>query len=208
MSSRKLLGSNRDIRGGYHCVCFSEAPIELLSRILALPPTSGIRYRPFGVMVAKTWLFQQGGRPVIYQPDSEFEALPEPLRYRHVRYEPNGGADYSWEREWRVRSDELAIDPNRSTLIVPHVRGRSDCKINGIQMTLGGKALLGIRTVLPLDSFPWHFIGARRPWSAIPQTRINRALLRTTAVKRIHFPFSKHARPAHYRDLRSQQRLY
>jgi hypothetical protein len=55
---------------------------------------------------------------VIYQPEAEFEGLPENLRWRHVRYEP-GQVDFTWEREWRVRCDELPLEPNEIGVIVP-----------------------------------------------------------------------------------------
>jgi hypothetical protein len=72
----KLLGGTGHIRGNYTCVCFSEAPISVLSQVLSNPSAHGMRYAPFGVMVHKKWLFEQGGRPVIYQAEDEFELLP------------------------------------------------------------------------------------------------------------------------------------
>jgi hypothetical protein len=117
--TRRLHGSNRDIRGGHKCVCFSEAPIAVMAQMVA---TRESRYAPLGVMVDKTWLFGKGGRPVIYQPESEFGLLPEALQYRHVRYEPgrNKNKDFSWEREWRLRAEYLELDPSVTTLVVPH----------------------------------------------------------------------------------------
>jgi hypothetical protein len=79
----------------------------------------GMRYKPFGVMVDKAWLFDRGGRPVIYRPDAEYSLLHETQRFRHVRYEP-GSVDFTWEREWRLRADELELDPSVTTLVVPH----------------------------------------------------------------------------------------
>src|SRR5438445_703190 len=102
IQSGRLRGGNGHIRGGYNCVCFSEAPISVLAQILARNSVDGMRYAPLGVMVKKTWLFLAGGRPVIYQPEAEFELLDEQQRYRHVRYEPDRDIDHTWEREWRV----------------------------------------------------------------------------------------------------------
>lgn len=73
---RRLVGGTTDIRGGYRCVCFSEAPISKLAHLLADPSVQGMRYKPFGVMVDKAWLFAHGGRPVIYQPESEYRIAP------------------------------------------------------------------------------------------------------------------------------------
>ena len=51
------------------------------------------------------------------------EFLPETHRYRHVSYDPvnEGGdeRDVSWEREWRIRTDSLWLDPAAVTFVVP-----------------------------------------------------------------------------------------
>lgn len=118
LAERRLAGTASMINDGLHCVCFNEAPISKISLFLAQPP-SGFRYAPFGVMVDKTWLFLRGGRPVIYQPESEYHLLHPDQRYRHKRYEPDRGIDFTWEREWRVRTDSFALDPGATTVIVP-----------------------------------------------------------------------------------------
>jgi hypothetical protein len=82
---------------------------------------AGSRYAPFGVMVDKSWLFSRGGRPVIYQPENEYFQLPEAFRHRHVRYEPDNGIDFTWEREWRIPGD-VEIQPANVTLVVPDRR--------------------------------------------------------------------------------------
>ena len=53
--------------------------------------------------------------------DDEYALLPDALKWRHVRYEPNGipPIDFTWEREWRLNTDQLAVDPQHCTLIVP-----------------------------------------------------------------------------------------
>jgi hypothetical protein len=77
-------------------------------------------YAPFGVMVPKRWLFALGGRPVIYQPDDEYDVLPDSVKWRHVRYDPDAQppVDFTWEREWRIRAAELAIDPATAAIVV------------------------------------------------------------------------------------------
>lgn len=77
------------IRGSYCCVCFTEAPINQLRDVL-LRSKQLRGLQPSGVMIGKGYLFDLGGRPAIYQPDSEYELLPQSFRYRHVRYEPSG----------------------------------------------------------------------------------------------------------------------
>jgi hypothetical protein len=51
LSEGRLLGSNTDIRGGHHCVCFTEAPVGQLSRILAMPGVHNMRYMPYDLDV-------------------------------------------------------------------------------------------------------------------------------------------------------------
>lgn len=158
LEQRELLGGDGNIKGGYRCVCFSEAPVSKLANILATPGPHGMRYMPFGVMVDKTWLFSKGGRPVIYQPDSEFELLHESQRFRHVRYEPNDKVDYSWEREWRIRINALPLEPNETTLVVPNRAWEKWLLDQHIAM-LGRRAML-LSSIGPgsVSDFPWHFI--------------------------------------------------
>lgn len=115
-----LRGGDRAIRGGHRCVCFSEAPIEYLGDAVTRSDATP-RYQPFGIIVEKRWLFAEGGRPVIYQPDGDYVRLPEDLRWRHVRYEPlrEPPVDFTWEREWRIQIDELPIDPHCARVVVP-----------------------------------------------------------------------------------------
>lgn len=116
----RLLAGNGMIKGGYNCVCFTEAPLPALAKGL-VNSGSFTRYAPFGLMFEKRWLYDRGGRPVIYQPDGEFASLPEEVRWRHVRYEPNRTPpiDFTWEREWRLQCQELTFTPAESALVVP-----------------------------------------------------------------------------------------
>lgn len=120
INERILVGGSGNIKGGYTCVCFSEAPIDSLVHGL-INADCYSKYSRFGVMVDKIWLFQQGGRPVIYQTDDEFELLQEANRWRHVRYEPHKEVpiDFSWEREWRIKCTQLDIHPGVASIIVP-----------------------------------------------------------------------------------------
>jgi hypothetical protein len=120
ISESRLTGGNGFVKGGYRCVCFSEAPAAALEHGL-LNSSAYSRYSPFGIMFEKSWIFEQGGRPVIYQPDSEYAALPESHKWRHVRYEPNAEEpnDFTWEREWRIQTDELNFSPSVAAVVVP-----------------------------------------------------------------------------------------
>jgi hypothetical protein len=153
---RRLRGGTTDIRGGFRCVCFSEAPIGKLAHLLADPSVEGMRYKPFGVMVDKAWLFAHGGRPVIYQPESEYTLLHESQRYRHVRYEPPE-TDHTWEREWRVRIDELPLDPAAVTLVVPTRKWERWFQAQHVAMLSRRAMLLGMVGPKEVAEFPWHF---------------------------------------------------
>jgi hypothetical protein len=121
VAERRLLGGTGFIKGNYTCVCFTEAPLAHLTYVFSRTAAERLRYMPFGILLPKKWLFDRGGRPVIYQPESEFTELPETLRYRYVRYEPTGTPpiDFCWEREWRVRTEELKLDPTLATIVLP-----------------------------------------------------------------------------------------
>ena len=110
-------GSNTNIKGGYQCVCFSEAPLSSLQNGL-LNPTFYSNYSPFGVITTKSNIFSLGGRPAIYQPDSEFDQLIDGNKWRHMRYEPPD-VDFTWEREWRLKTEGYEISPETTQMIVP-----------------------------------------------------------------------------------------
>ena len=158
LQSKTLKGGTSCIKGKYQCVCFSEAPVGKLSYILANPSVHGMRYKPFGIMVSKEWLFLKGGRPVIYQPDEEYEFLHESQKFRHVRYEPNNDVDFTWEREWRILTSNLEIDPNCTTVVVPNrsweewFQNRHTAKLSRSAFAIGS---IGPKSV---SKQPWHFM--------------------------------------------------
>lgn len=117
IDERRLSGGGEKIRGGYRCVCFTEAPLTSLPHGLVNPRAYSL-YSPFGILFEKKWIFDKGGRPVIYQPDVEFDLLPESIRWRHVRYEPDT-IDFTWEREWRIKCDYLDFTPEVACIVVP-----------------------------------------------------------------------------------------
>ncbi len=166
IESKALTGGTGYIKGKFRCVCFSEAPIGKLSHILANPSVHGMIYSPFGVMVSKEWLFSKGGRPVIYQPDSEFELLDECQKYRHKIYEPDMGVDFTWEREWRLKTYSLKLDPSETTLVVPN-RAWADYFFNKHTTGLSGMAMLTAGFTGP-SKYPWHFIALEDLGVSIP----------------------------------------
>lgn len=158
LRDKALLGGTGVIRDGYRCVCFSEAPIAKLGAILAQPSIHGMLYAPFGVMLAKTTLFAAGGRPVIYQPESEFELLHESQRYRHKDYEPGKGPDFTWEREWRVLAERFPLDPAAVTLFVPNRRWSDSFFAKHAGHLAGSTMFFGEDAAYTIRKYPWHFL--------------------------------------------------
>jgi hypothetical protein len=159
LDDKKLIGNDGNIKGSYKCVCFSEAPISKLSLILAQTMAHDMRYKPFGVMVDKEWLFDQGGRPVIYQSNAEYDLLDENQKYRHVRYEPSNKIDFTWEREWRIQTDNLLLDPEHTTVIVPN-REEERRVLQPHEDKIWRRAAVGMLGGMPSSTIksPWHFI--------------------------------------------------
>jgi hypothetical protein len=156
LGERKLVGSNRGVRGGHHVVCFSEAPIEILARLFSGDGRQW-RYRPFGVLVRKSVIFDLGGRPAIYQPESEFTCLPSDLQYRHVRFDgPGTQADYTFEREWRLAADSLPLTPDMCTLVVPSREWETRLRAEHQEKAHRLNSALRLRYPLPLSTFDWH----------------------------------------------------
>lgn len=120
IGEKRLRGSDGFVKGGATCISFTEAPFEILAEGLA-NPHGETRYSGFGLRFHKAQIYRLGGRPVIYQPDREYHALPAALRWRHVRFEPlaEPPIDWTWEREWRLPLEELPFTENDIEVVVP-----------------------------------------------------------------------------------------
>ncbi|WP_454727872.1 MULTISPECIES: hypothetical protein [Cupriavidus] len=153
-----LRGSSKDIRGGHSVACFTEAPLSALAQAMAVDPTA-MRYRPFGVMVSRDWLYAQGGRPVIHGAPHEYDELPVSMQYRYVRYQPERrNGDWTWEREWRIPTKSLQLDPAHTTLIVPR-RAIAYAYVMAHYGDLFKMALaLGEVGFAVIEPYKWHFV--------------------------------------------------
>ena len=106
-------------------VCFTESPIQEFNAIFSLSSIANSdhehpRYEPYGIAVSKKWLYKQGGRPVIYDSKESQNEYSGALSYRFVPYNPEcEDKDYTWEREWRIKTNELNLDPTSTLVIVP-----------------------------------------------------------------------------------------
>ncbi|MCB9164993.1 MAG: hypothetical protein H6592_11295 [Flavobacteriales bacterium] len=145
------------IRSSEECVCFTETPLEAVA--------SGFngrygqrRYSDFGIMFSKEAIYNEGGRPVIYQPESEYTQLPQSIRYRHVRYEPPQ-IDFTWEREWRLKSD-LYFNPGDAYVVLPddswEQRLRNDFESEQNNQILLHTLILGTLAECMRQDFDWQ----------------------------------------------------
>lgn len=165
----RLRGNAGFNRGGHVCVCFTEAPLLMIPDG-PVNPDAYSRYKPFGVMFDKRWMFSHGGRPVIYQSDREYEELPDALKWRHMRYEPDAdpAIDFTWEREWRLCVDELPLRPNECVIVLPDrawetrlrdvFRTQQDWQVEQYAQVLDRTIAEQYR-----EDFPWRVASLRTP---------------------------------------------
>ena len=116
-----LIGSNNKIRSGDNCVCFSEVPVDSLKG--GFTNSSGYsQYSRFGIVFPKNWIFEIGGRPVIYQSESEYKFLTEENKWRHMRLDLSEDkfVDFTWEREWRVKIESLSFSCEFVSIVLPN----------------------------------------------------------------------------------------
>lgn len=165
LADRCLSGSVTGIRDGSRCVSFAEAPIRQLREVFRWTAERDPRLQPFGVLLGKDYLFALGGRPVIYESDAEYEALPESLRYRHVRYDPLTvpPIDFTWEREWRLRADVLQLEPERCCIVVASEADRTTLftehsEREELRLEALGPAVGGSLADELAESYPWPVI--------------------------------------------------
>lgn len=149
LNEKQLKAGSGYILGGEvnSSVCFSEAPI---SKLLSELGQNKTKYMPFGVLLDKKLIFDLGGRPAIYQPNSYYSDLPESQRYRHVRFEyPN--IDFTWEREWRLRGS-ISLKPAEISVIVPN---REEKEAVSLAVGDGWHYLVLDDLGMPMDENSW-----------------------------------------------------
>ena len=165
IAAHALSGSDIGVRDGSRCVGFTEAPIRQLRNVFHWSTERAANVQPYGVLLGKDYLFALGGRPVIYQSDDEYDELPAALRYRHVRYDPITvpPIDFTWEREWRLRTDVLLLEPERCCIVVPSEADRAAlfmeyAEREELRLEALGPAVGGSLSDEMAESFPWPVI--------------------------------------------------
>ena len=159
----KLIGGTGMIKGSHRCVCFTETPISKLANILSDPQKNSMKYAACGLMFNKKTIFSQGGRPVIYQKEEEYYALPNLLKWRHVTYDLDAErpTDFTWEREWRIKTDILSFTPSDVTIIFP-TREWADAFIESHVNTMRKELIESDKKDVSINkianNFKWHYI--------------------------------------------------
>ena len=121
-------GSNF-INGDIPAVCLQEAPLIAIAENLQYEEKlreedekQRIRYLGFGIRFHKDFIYQNNGRPVIYDDTNQAkEYLHKSDWWRIVRLDlsdENHMVDWTHEREWRVPGD-LLFDYSQCEIIVP-----------------------------------------------------------------------------------------
>lgn len=117
LEEKILIGSTTEtgfIIGSRPAVCLQEAPLNAIAENLLYEKqvrkdSSKPRYNSFGLRFNKQFIYNIGGRPVIYEKkDVMKNLLPKEEYWRIVNYDlsnPNMIIDWSHEREWRVPGD-------------------------------------------------------------------------------------------------------
>ena len=163
ITENKIIGGTGFIKSHEQCICFSETPLTEIANLLKVNEVtsqSGLRprYEAYGVVVPKKWVWDQGARPVIYQPDLEYDILPEKLKYRHVRYELKSDIDFTWEREWRLKVNELILLPENTIFIVPTIEEVIYLKREYFSHMAMAVSSLGEDALPYIEDFPWRII--------------------------------------------------
>lgn len=121
-------GSNF-INGDIPAVCLQEAPLIAIAENLQYEEKlreedekQRIRYLGFGIRFHKDFIYQNNGRPVIYDDTNQAkEYLHKSDWWRIVRLDlsdENHMIDWTHEREWRIPGD-LLFDYSQCEIIVP-----------------------------------------------------------------------------------------
>jgi hypothetical protein len=119
--SRARIGGDKPpyVLGDSPIVGFTEVPLALSAKLLCGAKDFGINYAPVGLLFERRWVYEHGGRPVIYQRAEEAALLPAALLYRHVTLDFDQQIDFTWKREWRIPTSALDLQQAPCRPVLP-----------------------------------------------------------------------------------------
>jgi len=80
----------------------------------------------YGIGFRKTWIYEEGGLPVIYQPNDRLDSMSREDIWRHVEFDLSKPVDYSWQREWRIETQELKFELSDVVVLLEDIDGLED----------------------------------------------------------------------------------
>ncbi len=145
LREKEIIGSTTN--SGYICgnipaVCLQETPLGALAESIRFErelDSKNPRYEAYGIRFNKKYIYDMGGRPVIYENKEIMKKyLPEQEYWRIVNLDltdKNKIVDWTHEREWRV-PNTLEFEYNKIEIIVPNSFARRNlvkyCEENGM----------------------------------------------------------------------------
>lgn len=133
IKERKLNGSTTQsgfITGNRKAICFQDAPLSGIAqnvvheREFKKELGDKVRYVGVGLAFPKSYIFQQGGRPVMYEKkETAKKILPKDEWWRIVDFDLTNKEniiDWTHEREWRLPADEFNFDLTKVVILLPN----------------------------------------------------------------------------------------
>ena len=151
------------IVGDIPATCFQDAPVYSIAQNIyaeeqyrKVVSDAKVRYVGVGLMFDKPYVYQRGGRPVVYEDTERAKAmLPEDEWWRIVRFDLSDEGemvDWSHEREWRVPGG-FDFDLTEATVLLPSrygyarfIEGCLACR-NELDILAGIKGIVSLGSV-------------------------------------------------------------
>lgn len=131
LEGKRIIGRKSFSCGETPIVCLQDAPLSAIAEnlqyeeMLRKEEKQKIRYLGFGIRFQKQFIYEQGGRPVIYDnTDAAKKYLLPKEWWRIVRLDLSNSeevVDWTHEREWRVVK-EIVFNYSQCEIIVPSAR--------------------------------------------------------------------------------------
>ena len=106
VTQKKLIASNRTIRGGHRVVSLTACPLWHLPSLHRFR-RHRVRwdFEPYGLCLRRDWLRNRGVQPVQYGDESTCQSLSDADRPFFQRATGDSGIDWSVEQDWRAIGD-------------------------------------------------------------------------------------------------------